>query len=133
LEADLAAERAGRKIVVEIKSFLGHSLITEFYSAVGQYLTCEVPPINRHEDFGKGEKPHVVQQPESKIESKTKTEDMELPPEKLTATQSNIPVPTLVTLEMKHAKVANTVFPTRASGKIEGVPVEFYRLAASEA
>ncbi len=47
LEADLAAdrpiaaERAGRKIVVEIKSFIGRSLITEFYTALGQYLTYE--------------------------------------------------------------------------------------------
>jgi len=47
LEADLAAdrpiaaERAGRKIVVEIKSFIGRSLITEFYIALGQYLTYE--------------------------------------------------------------------------------------------
>ena len=45
LEADLAAERpiaaekGTRKIVVEIKSFLGRSLITEFYSTLGQYLT----------------------------------------------------------------------------------------------
>ncbi len=45
LEADLAAERpiaaekGTRRIVVEIKSFLGRSLITEFYSALGQYLT----------------------------------------------------------------------------------------------
>lgn len=45
LEADLAAERSiaaekgTRRIVVEIKSFLGRSLITEFYSALGQYLT----------------------------------------------------------------------------------------------
>jgi hypothetical protein len=47
LEVDLAAdrpiaaERAGRKIVVEIKSFIGRSLITEFYTALGQYLTYE--------------------------------------------------------------------------------------------
>jgi hypothetical protein len=47
LEADLAAdrpiaaERAGSKIVVEIKSFIGVSLITEFYGARGQYLTYE--------------------------------------------------------------------------------------------
>lgn len=47
LEADLAAdrpiaaERAGHKIVVEIKSLLGHSLITEFYGALGQYRTYE--------------------------------------------------------------------------------------------
>src|SRR5262249_45610264 len=43
LQADLGAERpiaaikAGRKIVVEIKSFLGRSLISELYSALGQY------------------------------------------------------------------------------------------------
>ncbi len=47
LEADLAADRpiaaepAGSKIVVEVKSFLGRSLITEFYGALGQYLTYE--------------------------------------------------------------------------------------------
>jgi hypothetical protein len=44
LQADLAAERpiaaekAGSKIVVEIKSFLGRSLISEFYIALGQYM-----------------------------------------------------------------------------------------------
>lgn len=38
-ERPLAAEKGSRKIVVEIKSFLGRSLITEFYSALGQYLT----------------------------------------------------------------------------------------------
>lgn len=43
LQADLGAERpiaatkAGRKIVVEVKSFLGRSLISELYSALGQY------------------------------------------------------------------------------------------------
>ncbi|MEP7342805.1 MAG: element excision factor XisH family protein [Acidobacteriota bacterium] len=45
LEADLgaertiAAEKGSRKIVVEIKSFLSRSLITDFYMARGQYLT----------------------------------------------------------------------------------------------
>ncbi len=45
LEVDLAAERTiaaekgNRKIIVEIKSFLGRSLITDFYTARGQYLT----------------------------------------------------------------------------------------------
>lgn len=45
LEADLAAERTiaaekgTRKIIVEIKSFLSRSLITDFYAARGQYLT----------------------------------------------------------------------------------------------
>ena len=37
-EAPLAAEKAGRKIVVEIKSFLGRSFIHEFETALGQYL-----------------------------------------------------------------------------------------------
>ena len=43
LQADLGAERpiaafkAGRKIVVEIKSFVGRSLISELYAALGQY------------------------------------------------------------------------------------------------
>lgn len=37
-ERPIAAEKGSRKIVVEIKSFIGRSLITEFYSALGQYL-----------------------------------------------------------------------------------------------
>lgn len=43
LYADLAAERPisvereGQKIVVEIKSFVGRSLMTDFHLAVGQY------------------------------------------------------------------------------------------------
>lgn len=38
-ERPIAAEKGTRRIVVEIKSLLGRSLITEFYSALGQYLT----------------------------------------------------------------------------------------------
>ena len=34
----LAAEKQGRKIAVEIKSFLGMSAITEFHASLGQYL-----------------------------------------------------------------------------------------------
>jgi hypothetical protein len=34
----LAAEKGGEKIAVEIKSFLNPSAITDFYSALGQYL-----------------------------------------------------------------------------------------------
>ncbi|MGH9833962.1 MAG: XisH family protein [Blastocatellia bacterium] len=43
LQADLAAERtfaaerAGRKIVVEVKSFIGHSRTQDFKLALGQY------------------------------------------------------------------------------------------------
>jgi hypothetical protein len=35
----LAAERAGEKIAVEIKSFLNPSAITDFYAALGQFLS----------------------------------------------------------------------------------------------
>ncbi len=34
----IAAERAGERIVVEIKRFTGHSLINDLYGALGQYL-----------------------------------------------------------------------------------------------
>jgi hypothetical protein len=36
-ERSIAAEREGRKIVVEVKSFLGPSPIREFETAVGQF------------------------------------------------------------------------------------------------
>ena len=36
-ERPIAAERAGQKIVVEIKSFLGRSPMADFHNAVGQY------------------------------------------------------------------------------------------------
>lgn len=35
----LAAERAGTKIAVEVKSFLNPSAITDFYAALGQFLS----------------------------------------------------------------------------------------------
>lgn len=34
----IAAEREGQKIVVEIKSFIGRSLMYDFHSALGQYM-----------------------------------------------------------------------------------------------
>lgn len=34
----LAAEREGEKIAVEVKSFLGKSIISDFHEAIGQYL-----------------------------------------------------------------------------------------------
>lgn len=37
-EKVIAAEREGRKIAVEIKSFLGPSKISEFYKAMGQFI-----------------------------------------------------------------------------------------------
>ena len=48
LYADLAAEqpisfeREGQKIVVEIKSFVGRSLMTDFHRAVGQYKVYQM-------------------------------------------------------------------------------------------
>lgn len=36
-EQPIAAEREGQKIVVEIKIFVGRSLMTDFHNAVGQY------------------------------------------------------------------------------------------------
>lgn len=41
-ERPIAAERAGQKIVVEIKSFAGRSLMTDFHLAVGQYKVYQM-------------------------------------------------------------------------------------------
>lgn len=38
-EQVLAAERHGEKIAVEIKSFLRSSAVTDFYGALGQFLS----------------------------------------------------------------------------------------------
>ncbi len=38
-ERTIAAEKAGSKIVVEIKSFVGHSAMQDFKVALGQYQT----------------------------------------------------------------------------------------------
>ncbi|NEP11304.1 MAG: fatty-acid oxidation protein subunit alpha [Symploca sp. SIO2C1] len=37
-ERVLAAEKAGQKIAVEVKSFIGVSVLTEFHTALGQFL-----------------------------------------------------------------------------------------------
>jgi hypothetical protein len=37
-ERMLAAEKAGEKIAVEVKSFLGLSVVSEFHTALGQFL-----------------------------------------------------------------------------------------------
>ena len=47
-ELPLAAERNGRKIAVEVKSFLGESAITEMYAAIGQYAVYR-PLVRRRE------------------------------------------------------------------------------------
>lgn len=41
-ERPIAAERAGQKIVVEIKSFVGRSLMSDFHLALGQYKVYEM-------------------------------------------------------------------------------------------
>jgi XisH protein len=37
-EKSIAAERQGQKIVVEIKSFVGKSMMYDFHGAIGQYV-----------------------------------------------------------------------------------------------
>jgi XisH protein len=37
-ESPIAAQRQGQKIVVEIKSFVGRSLMYDFHAALGQYI-----------------------------------------------------------------------------------------------
>jgi hypothetical protein len=41
-EKVIAAEKNGRKIAVEIKSFVGPSLITEFHVALGQFINYRI-------------------------------------------------------------------------------------------
>jgi len=41
-EETLAAEKEGRKIAVEIKSFVGGSAISEFHTALGQFLNYRI-------------------------------------------------------------------------------------------
>lgn len=41
-ERPIAAEREGQTIVVEIKSFVGRSLMTDFHLAVGQYKVYQM-------------------------------------------------------------------------------------------
>jgi len=38
-ERILVAEKAGQKIAVEVKSFIGVSVVSEFHTALGQFLT----------------------------------------------------------------------------------------------
>ncbi len=41
-EKVLAAERAGQKIAVEIKSFLQNSTVSEFHTALGQFISYRI-------------------------------------------------------------------------------------------
>lgn len=45
----LAAERDGEKIAVEIKSFLSGSLVTEFHTALGQFLNYRLALATNHQ------------------------------------------------------------------------------------
>jgi hypothetical protein len=46
----IAAERGEEKIAVEIKSFLNPSAITDFYAALGQFLSYRLALIDREPD-----------------------------------------------------------------------------------
>ncbi|MEM9218274.1 MAG: XisH family protein [Cyanobacteria bacterium P01_F01_bin.150] len=41
-ETTIAAEKTGRKIAVEVKSFIGGSTISEFHTALGQFLNYKI-------------------------------------------------------------------------------------------
>jgi hypothetical protein len=41
-EEAIAAEKSGRKIAVEVKSFAGSSTISEFHTALGQFLNYRI-------------------------------------------------------------------------------------------
>ena len=41
-EEAIVAEKAGRKIAVEVKSFAGGSTISEFHTALGQFLNYRI-------------------------------------------------------------------------------------------
>ncbi|MEM7128723.1 MAG: XisH family protein [Chloroflexota bacterium] len=46
----LAAEKESQKIAVEIKSFLGSSAISEFHTAIGQYMNYRLALGDLHPD-----------------------------------------------------------------------------------
>jgi hypothetical protein len=47
-EKIIAAEKDERKIAVEIKSFMAHSMLAEFHTALGQYLDYRVALEEQH-------------------------------------------------------------------------------------
>lgn len=46
----IAAEKAGVRIAIEVKSFLGASLVSEFHTALGQYLNYQYALQEREPD-----------------------------------------------------------------------------------
>lgn len=53
LEAEkvLAAERAGQKIAVEVKSFLQNSAVSEFYTALGQFISYRILLAEQYPEY----------------------------------------------------------------------------------
>lgn len=50
-EKILAAERAGQKIAVEVKSFLQNSAVSEFHKALGQFISYRTLLADQYPDF----------------------------------------------------------------------------------
>ncbi len=50
-EKSLAAEKQGRKILVEVKSFLGRSFVNDLEQAVGQYIVYRDILVEKELDF----------------------------------------------------------------------------------
>lgn len=50
-EKVFAAEREGQKIAVEVKSFLQNSTISEFYSALGQFISYRILLAEQYPEY----------------------------------------------------------------------------------
>lgn len=50
-EKMLAAERAGQKIAIEVKSFLRESAVSEFHTALGQFISYRVLLAEQYPDY----------------------------------------------------------------------------------
>jgi hypothetical protein len=50
-EKVLAAEREGQKIAVEVKSFLQNSAVSEFYTALGQFISYRILLAEQYPDY----------------------------------------------------------------------------------
>jgi gamma-glutamyl:cysteine ligase YbdK (ATP-grasp superfamily) len=50
-EKVLAAERAGQKIAVEVKSFLQNSAVSEFHTALGQFISYRILLAEQYPDY----------------------------------------------------------------------------------
>jgi XisH protein len=50
-EKVLAAEREGQKIAVEVKSFLKNSAVSEFHTALGQFISYRILLAEQYPDY----------------------------------------------------------------------------------